>query len=112
MLFSINQYRVLKSIVNFSYKATHTESDFSPYIKEMKPFGLPIESIHKHCCFLHRQGLIEMNYDKSQKQHMVSVTEKGIDYYFSQVRTISSTAFVCFWNVVMLALGVIIGKVL
>ena len=111
MLFLFNQYRILWAIISFSYNMTGTKSSMSPRSNDIKLLFLSSETIHKHCCYMHRFELITMYepIDGSNK-HTYVVTEKGYQYALETKTKLTSGILSVFVSLLSLVVGFILGK--
>lgn len=83
MIFLLHQYRVLKAIALFGY---HYIADLHPTFSEIKIPFMSGDTVVKHIHALQNLGCISV-VSLGDKPY-VSVTQRGIEYFFELKRTI------------------------
>ena len=108
MFFLLHQYLVLRSLILFGYKSA---SGVSPDFEMLRVPFLGRKTIRRHCEVLFRIGCATRNYG-SDGCHVIGIvlTEKGYDHFLSLHRTLVESVVSFATSVLMLLIGVLIGK--
>ena len=112
MLYIFNQYRVLSATIKRGYEITQN-GNRPPLMDHIHVKLLPkFRKIH-HISILVKLGYIDLSCDNNDTQHgwRLNVTEDGLKYY--QLRSIANAnAYaVAVWNIFLLGIGIVIGKI-